>query len=145
LDPNYQTLLSSFVVPLFSPVTLTMNGLTIGMQYQFQFWSNLSSQMFGYQITATAGNSVSLSSNVDGADGGLGEWVTGTFTADAAFQNISFIGDGDGGFLNAFQLRLLQGGGSVPEPGSTLVLLGIAASGLLIAQRKLRARGVAHQ
>jgi hypothetical protein len=137
LDSNYQTLLSSYVVPLFSPVTLTMSGLTVGMQYQFQFWSNLSSQMFGYQITATAGNSVSLSSNVDGANGGLGQWVIGTFTADAAFQSINFIGDGDGGFLNGFQLRLAPNGTSVPESGSTLALLGVALSGLLIAQRKL--------
>ncbi len=144
LPAGYQTLLSSYVVPLFSPVSLTMTGLTVGMQYQFQFWSNLSSQMFGYQITATAGDSVSLSSNVDGANGGLGQWVTGTFTADAAFQSIDFIGDGDGGFLNAFQLRLLDGV-SVPESGSTLALLGITLSGLLIAQRKLRSARVAHQ
>ena len=143
LPANYQSLLSSYVVPLFSPVTLTMTGLSVGMQYQFQFWSNLSSQMFGYQITATAGNSVSLGSNVDGANGGLGEWVTGTFTADAAFQSIDFLGDGDGGFLNGFQLRLLDGATSVPESGSTLALLGITLGGLLIAQRKLRAASVA--
>ena len=99
--------------------------------------------MFGYQITATAGNSVSLSSNVDSANGGLGQWVTGTFTADAASQSINFIGDGDGGFLNGFQLRLLDGATSVPETGSTLALLGISLGGLLIAQRKLRARSVA--
>jgi hypothetical protein len=144
LPANYQTLLSSYVVPLFSPVTLTMSGLTIGMQYQFQFWSNLSSQSFSYQISATAGNSISLGSNADHADGGLGQWVTGTFTADAIFQSIDFIGDGDGGFLNAFQLRLLDGATSVPESGNTLALLGIAVSGLSIARRKLRAGSVAH-
>jgi hypothetical protein len=143
LDPNYQTLLSSYVVPLFSAVTLTMTGLTVGLQYQFQFWSNLSSQMFGYQITATAGNSVTLSSNVDRADGGLGQWVIGTFTADAALQSIDFIGDGDGGFLNGFQLRVAPSRASVPESGSTLALLGVALSGLLIAQRKLRAGSAA--
>ena len=138
LDPNYQTLLSSYVVPLFSPVTLTMSGLTIASQYEFQFWSNVSSQG-SYQITATAGNSIQLSSNIDGGDGGLGQWVIGTFTADAAFQSIDFIGDGDGGFLNGFQLRLEPNVPSVPESGSTLPLLGAALSGLLIAQRKLRA------
>ena len=99
--------------------------------------------MFVYQITATSRELRLTESNVDGADGGLGQWVTGTFTADAAFQNINFIGDGDGGFLNGFQLRLAQNGVSVPESGSTLALLGVALSGLLIVPRKLRAGRVA--
>jgi hypothetical protein len=131
LTPAYQTLLMSYVTPLFSPVTLTMSGLSAGTSYQFQFWSNLSSQMFGYQITATAGNSVTLSSNTDGMEGGLGQWVTGSFIADSATQNVTFLGDGDGGFLNGFQLRQT----AVPE-GGTLSLLAIGLAALAWHQRR---------
>ena len=137
LTSQYQTLLSSYVTPLFGPVTLTMSGLMIGKQYQFEFWSNLSSQMFGYQITATGGiNAVSLSSNTGSADGGLGQFVTGTFTADALTQDVSFLGDGDGGFLNAFQLRQL-GASGVPETGSTFGLLAGALVGVAVLRWKL--------
>jgi hypothetical protein len=120
---------------------MTISGLVIGAQYQFQFWSNESSGSFGYQITATAGNSVPLAGNTSNAPGGLGEWVIGSFTADAATQMITFAGDGDGGELNAFQLRNITPRlPAVPDSGSTLALLGIAASGLGCAHRRLSVR-----
>ena len=132
LSPQYQTLLSSYVTPLFSPVTLTISGLMVGGQYQFQFWSNLSSQMFGYQITATGGNnSVTLISNTSGSVGGVGQFVTGSFIADATTQSISFLGDGDGGFLNAFQLR------QVPEPAG-IPFLGLIFGGLFYIRRLVK-------
>jgi len=123
----------SYVTPLFSPVTLTISGLMVGGQYQFQFWSNLSSQMFGYQITATGGNnSVTLSSNTASAVGGLGQFVIGSFTADAVTQNITFLGDGDGGFLNAFQLR------QVPEPRTGILILAGIFGGLVYQNRRAK-------
>jgi hypothetical protein len=130
LPAGYQTILSSYTVPLFGPVTLTMSGLTLGGQYQFEFWSNNSNDMFSYGITAAAGNSVTLASNNGHANGGLGEWVLGSFTADAATQSISFVGDGDGGFLNAFQLR--QAAAGVPDAGATLMLLGLSLGGIAV-------------
>jgi hypothetical protein len=135
LSSGYQSLLSSYVTPLFSPVTLTISGLVVGGQYEFQFWSNLSSQMFGYQITATGGNnSVNLSSNTGEAEGGLGQFVIGDFTADATTQTITFLGDGDGGFLNGVQLR------QVPEPRPALLLvLGLVCWGLFHARRRVKA------
>jgi hypothetical protein len=139
LGAGYQTLLSSYIVPLFSTATLTISGLTSGDQYQFEFWSNNSSDSNSYQITATAGNSIMLGSNDDHAVGGLGEFVTGTFTADSNMQSIDFIGDGDGGFLNGFQLRSLPAVSAVPDSGSTLVLFSIAAIGLFFLRGKQRA------
>jgi hypothetical protein len=135
LSAGYQTLLSSYVTPLFSPVSLTISGLVVGKLYEFQFWSNLSSQMFGYQITATGGNSsVTLSSNTGGAEGGLGQFVKGTFTADATTQVISFLGDGDGGFLNGFALR------QIPEPNTTaLLIVGLVGAGLFHLRRRVKA------
>jgi hypothetical protein len=42
--------------------TLTISGLTVGATYQFQWWANLSVNESG-TTTATAGNSVTLSTN----------------------------------------------------------------------------------
>ena len=59
----------------------------------------------------------------ENVEGGVGQYVIGTFTADATTQQIVFQGEGtglNGGStqINAFQLR------AIPEPAST-ELLGI--------------------
>ncbi len=138
LPAVYQAMLNSYITPLFSPVTLTISGLIAGAQYQFQFWNNHSNDQFGYHTMATGGaNSVDTRSNTGGANGGLGQWATGTFTAAASgMQQITFAGDGDGGFLNGFQLRQFVTTG-VPETGTTFVLLGLGVGGLLVLQRRL--------
>ena len=134
----YQTLLQSASIPFAGSIALTISGLVVGMQYQFQWWANDSSTGFG-RTTATAGNSVQLDHNT-GSEGGLGQWVIGAFTADAATQTITFAGDGDFGSVNAFQLRVLAPPPTgVPDTGSTLALLGLAMSGMAFARRKLRA------
>lgn len=133
LSPQYQTLLSSYVIPLFGPATLTISGLMVGGSYEFQFWSNNSSDMFSYQITATGGsNSVSLASNGKSMEGGRGQFVLGSFAADATTQSISFIGDGDGGFLNGVQLR------AVPEPATGGLLLMSVLMGLVYLNRRAK-------
>jgi hypothetical protein len=131
LSPAYQTLLESYSTPLFTTMTLSISGLTVGQEYQFQWWANLSSEPFGFHITAMAGNDVTLDTNTASSEGGLGQWATGTFTADATTQAIGFLGDGDGGMINGFQLR------QVPEP-AVLSLLGVGASvfGLGLVRRR---------
>jgi hypothetical protein len=138
LSSGYQTMLGSGIASIFSSgFSLTMTGLTVGMQYQFQWWANNSSDSNNYPTTATAGNSVQLDSNAGHADGGLGQFALGTFTADSATQVINFT-ISEVGFLNAFQLRELQGSFGVPEGGDTLGLLALACGGLVILHRKLR-------
>lgn len=141
LSAAYRSLLASYATPFGGTIAMTISGLIIGAQYQFQFWSNESSGSFGYQITASAGNSVTLRGNTGSAPGGLGQWVIGSFTADAVTQMITFAGDGDGGELNGFQLRNVTPRlPSVPDSGSTLAFLSLAMSGLSYAGRRLRAR-----
>ncbi len=137
LSSASQTMLGSGTASIFSGFSLTMTGLTIGMQYQFQWWCNNSSDSFSYPTTATAGDSVQLDSNAGHAQGGLGQFAIGTFTADSATQVIDFTLS-EVGFLNAFQLRELQGTVGVPEGGNTLGLLALACGGLVILHRKLR-------
>jgi hypothetical protein len=110
---------------------LTMSGLAVGQEYQFQWWVNFSSEpgTVSTQHSASAGNTVTLSDNPSGLEGGLGQYVTGTFVADGPTQVIRFApipatGPNSSAQLNAFQLR------QVPEPtsigllGAALVTLG---------------------
>ena len=139
LSTQYQTLLASRVAGVFGAMSLTMSGLIVGAQYQFQAWSNSSDTEFDFPLRLITGSTfVDLSSNTAGAEGGLGQWVIGTFTADSVTQTINFEW-GEGGLFNAFQLRQFDQPAGVPEAGSTLALLGCAVTGLACLRRKLAA------
>jgi hypothetical protein len=129
LSANYQTLLSSAISTSDNnTLTLTMSGLTLGQQYQFQWWLNASSNFtLGYGTTASSPNPVTLDSNTTDTNGGLGQFVIGTFFCGATTQIITFTGidSTNAPTVNAFQLRNLS---IVPEP-STFALL---ASGALL-------------
>jgi uncharacterized delta-60 repeat protein len=93
-------------------LTLTLNGLVVGRTYQLQWWVNDSRGAVGphRQTTATAGNSIQLQHNAQAAEGGVGQFVIGTFVADATSQDIIFTGQSDGVVsaspqINGFQLR----------------------------------------
>ena len=125
LSSSYKTLLSSAAGGIGDPVTLTMSALTAGRTYQFEWWSNNSAPAFSNTSTATAGNTVSLQSNTTVAQGGLGQFAIGTFTADATTQNILFAGTGP--LIDGLQLRDTT---PVPAPSSAqsgAVLLTILA------------------
>lgn len=110
-------------------LTLTLNGLTLGQQYLFQTWTN-DSRSFGANRSGsiTAGNSVILDYNNTDASGGLGQFVIGTFIADATSQVITY--ESNNSMINAVQLR------AIPEPGSA-ALLGMVGVAALIRRRRL--------
>lgn len=144
LSVDYQTLLSSSAGSSFADRNnfLTLGGLTIGQSYEFQTWVN----------DATVSGCCSYGINFDGVDldpntlldasfdvvaGGLGQFVIGTFFADAATQEFSYVrGEIEGG-INGFQLRALTTPTTVPEPGS-LFLVGVAALGLGWSRRRAK-------
>jgi len=138
LSAPYQVLLSNIVGGTgSSPITLTINGLATGQAYQFQWWTSdpLSNGIF---TTATAGNAVTLSVNTGVVPGGLGQFATGTFTADANSQTITFSGSLP--VLSGFQLRNLAPATAVPEPGSALagmLALGVCLGGVVKRSRRL--------
>lgn len=130
LSASYQTLLSSGAGSSTGPsLNLSLLGLTNGTQYLFQWWSNDSGLNYGgvNSTTATALNAVVLDENTTNTVGGMGQWVSGTFTASGTSQSITLSGARP--VINGFQLR------AVPEP-STLVLLGSALFALGCARRR---------
>jgi hypothetical protein len=116
-------------------MTLTISGLTVGATYSFQVWVNDSENLNGniFPVDVNEGE-VSLNPSSDGLAGSLGQYVIGTFTADAAQQQFTFFG-GEVGVVNGFQLRMQ--GANVPSGGSTVALLGIALFILAAITRRI--------
>jgi hypothetical protein len=135
LSASYRTLLDSIGGTIDEPFTLTIAGLTIGNQYEFQWWVSASAHPTNFQTAAAADNQVVLNSNLAGIDGGLGQYAIGVFVADNTTQSITFSGTGPN-FLNGFQLRQLTAS-EVPEPAS-LALWGAASLGLTWFARRRR-------
>jgi hypothetical protein len=135
LDAAYQTLLMSRLSSI-ADFTLAISGLTTGAQYQFQFFVNDSSdtEKFGNFATGGMNTSGELGDNPSEMDGGLGQYVIGSFTADSSMQTIVFSPD-EIGILNAFQLRLSPVG--VPDGGQTLSLLALALGSLIVFRRQM--------
>ena len=129
--------------------TFTIKGLTSGLQYVIQYWASQSIDGAGNQekfagrtvnLTAASSGTASLDVNVGDTAGNTGQFVTGTFTADAATQQFVATGGtwaspGSAArvYVNAVQVRV------VPEP-STLALasLGIVGVGSWFCRRRIR-------
>jgi predicted porin len=114
---------------------MTFGGLSLGQPYLFQWWANNARNTpVVVSATATATNSVTLDTNLTDTDGGLGQFVTGTFTADGTTQEIVLTGVGVANpIINAFQIR------AVPEPATcVLALAGLACGGYSMWRRRGR-------
>jgi hypothetical protein len=139
LSLSYQSLLSSLAGNQFAdPFTLTIAGLSVGHQYEFEFWSN-TSDFLNTVTTATATNSTSLGSNPTDSGGGVGQFGIGTFTADVSNEVISFNSTTEP-LINGLQLRDITPT-TAPEPAG-LALFGVGLGGLgLIRRRRGGRRG----
>jgi len=97
LSDSYKSLLNSAVwndSGASLQIAITIQGLTIGRQYQVQLWSN-DPRSYGVDRD-TPFDSVVLEQNTKPAsdpdryegEGGLGQWVIGSFTADNTTRTI---------------------------------------------------------
>jgi PEP-CTERM motif len=130
LSAPYQALLSSGAGDDTTSFTLTMSALGIGQAYQFQWWCNISVLTTNFTTTATAGTAVTLGTNPSATDGGLGQFATGIFVADAPTEVITFSATTNS-VLDGFQLRVVP----VPEP-STWAMLAIGGASILAFRRR---------
>ncbi|MEI7908276.1 MAG: hypothetical protein WCK77_01440 [Verrucomicrobiota bacterium] len=143
LTPVYQALLTGgnyndSLENASRPINFQIQGLTIGTNYQIQLWVN-DSREYGASrnTTFTAGaSSVTLDQNSSEDYGGLGQWVLGSFTADATIQDFAATSSNSTN-INAYQLRAIGEISAVPEPASSLAVTGLIASGLLLRRRGL--------
>jgi len=109
LSADYQAVVGSAAYGSVTTATVTLNGLTVGHDYQVQAWIN-DSRNYGDgrngDISSTGGNTVNLDYNSTDGTGGNGQYSIGTFTADAATQAITLASSAPQ--LNAIQLRDLS-------------------------------------
>ena len=122
-------------------LTLTLGGLTVGQTYIFQTWVNESQSHippgFTFEVDVSSGSLITLDPNTTIFEGGLGQYVVGTFTASAASQQVTYDNSEVGGSLAAFQLRAAAPP-AVPEPGTAL--FGLALLGATGCTRRRPSR-----
>lgn len=109
-------------------MTFTFLNLTIGQEYFVQIWTNDSREgISGFLQTYTARNtSEGANTNVAGEGGGVGQFVTGSFVANASGQVITL--DAQGPLVLVYTALQLQ---AVPEPTVVpMLVLGGVALGL---------------
>jgi hypothetical protein len=127
LPAEYQSILASGAYRDAERATLTLGGLSLGSTYEVQFWINDSRNRVDMESkprTATISDtSIVVDYNTAGAstNDGLGQFLIGTFTANASTVDIGLSTQAPQ--LNAIQLRLIS------EPASVVDSLRVAISG----------------
>jgi hypothetical protein len=132
-----------------SRYTVTLNNLSLGNSYELQLWvsdarlNNVGQNNPGLFVTLSDGvTSVDLQNNVNDVLGGIGQYVIGTFTADATSQIFTFTGGNTPGadltdpnvtaIMNAYQIRDIT---PVPEP-TTFGLVSLGMASLVMLRRR---------
>lgn len=127
LSADYQSLLGTGILantssgtPVNQAFTFTFGNLIVGQPYEVQIWGNDSRNSSGTQrrmiLNGSGGPTVDF--NDTQLSGGVGQWILGTFIADAATQSFTAMNPTSTAIspqLNAFQLR------AVPEPSLALI------------------------
>ena len=135
LSTAYKTLLAS-AASTTGTLNLTIGGLTLGQNYLVQLWVNYSDLTSPATETISAVNSTILQYNTTSTVGGVGQFVTGTFTANSSTELINLdngaVPPSQATLLNAVQVR------AVPEP-SVWAMMG-AGSACLLATMRFRRR-----
>jgi hypothetical protein len=130
LSTEYKALLDGAIYGTADSVTktFTLGDLTEGQQYLVQVWA--SDPRTGTGRNTTVGG-VTLLNNSTDTVGGLGQYVIGTFTADATGTQSFEVSSTLGLTINALQVR------AIPEP-ATIGMLGFGALLTVMIRRTSR-------
>ena len=116
LTSSYQNLLKNGAYADSGTVGFTQSSLTAGERYQVQYFVDDSRGFAGRTetVTSSGGNiSPTLTYNSTGADGGVGQYVNGTFTAASGSVTITAVGNGTSpSQINGLQFRDLGNAGA---------------------------------
>jgi hypothetical protein len=105
LSANYQDILESGVYGGEIPSLITLTNLIVDTEYEIQLWLNDSRGVNGSnKVVTIEGTATTLDLNSTDADGGVGQFIKGIFTADATSQSFGLSFNQ----LNAIQLRALS-------------------------------------
>jgi len=120
LSAGYQTILKSAVSTGPGTATMTLGGLTKGQAYLVQLWVNDSRGPSGatQDRTQILDGTAVMKYNVPHADGGLGQYIIGRFTATGPTQSFTIVGAGTNGgaeSVSAYQLRAIAGPPLTPK------------------------------
>lgn len=134
LSGSYQALLAAGTAnPTSGSLFITVGGLSIGSPYLVQIWVNdsdsfLSSNPFNGTTIVTSGPTLDVNST--NSPGGVGQYVTGTFIADAVNQPITLNSGLGDVTVNGLQLRV------IPEPAHAVLAVAGAALLALVWRRR---------
>lgn len=109
LSANYQDILRG--ANYKTSFTVTLGNLTVGKEYAVQLWYHDARSGPGggktETVTSVGGNTVILDKNSTEANGGVGQYVIGTFTADATTKQFAVSSaTTSAAQINALQLRV---------------------------------------
>jgi len=157
LSTNYKNLLTDiayFVTgnpdggPTLTTMNFTLSGLTSGTQYLIQYWVSNPDASAAHRLTQVGYGATGpqfVDPNVTNSSGGLGQWIKGTFTADATQQSFSVAANNSGGTVNQFQNNIAYATAMqvriVPEPTQMVFVAGVGAALGAWRLRKLRRNG----
>ena len=119
-------------------LNFSINGLTTGSQYLIQYWvqDGRNVDTVRNRTVVVGGQTLAVNVGAVTTGSGLGQYLTGTFTADSSSQTFTAVGGtGDVAYANAMQVRLL----AVPEP-STWAIAGVGLACAVIGREVRRRR-----
>ncbi len=104
LSTSYRTLLTNGYYANGTTGSVTLNNLNVGLDYVVQAWVNDSRACCSGRSESISGSGLLNYSTLPGASGGVGSFVTGSFTADATNQVLSITAS-QSAQINGLQLR----------------------------------------
>jgi hypothetical protein len=136
-NANYNTILQAAVFNWNpDPINVSWNGMTVGDTYLVELWvqDGRNATVNARTLTVTGGANTSAPLALGSGNSGPGQFILGTFVADASGAETISLTPGAGGYgaqINLLQVRDIT---VVPEP-STIALL-VAGAGLMICSRR---------